>query len=131
MRESRFPDRPPPYWTKRQRSNKMPVAILLAFQSIDRFRHEIRSCRVDEKRFLQLVEFCRIEPVGMITLVRARLALSENDQLSGSLERNPPYDIKLGIPSANRSRVQIPEPCAFSKFIAQRIDLVPECCTPV
>ena len=69
----------------------------------------------------------------MITLLRTRLALSENDQLSESaiLERNPPYDVKHGIPSMNRSRVQTPELRTFSEFIAQSSGLVSECRAPV
>lgn len=64
----------------------------------------------------------------MVTPVRARLALPENDKLSGSAipKRNPAHDVQPGVPSLNRSSVQVPEPRAFSNFIARKIDLVPE-----
>ena len=92
MRESRFLDRPSSFWTKRQR--KTPAATLLAFQ-LEISTASATKYALDEKRFLhpQLVESCGIE--GMVTPIRARLALPENDQLSKSaiLKRNPARDI--------------------------------------
>ena len=106
MRESRFLDRPSSYWTKRRR--KTPAATLLAFQ-LEISTASAKKYALDEKRFLhpQLVESCGIE--GMVTPIRARLALPENDQLSGStiLKRHPAYNTQPGVPIPNRSSVQI------------------------
>ena len=113
IRESGFPDRPPPRRTKRQR--KTPAATPLAFQP-DLLTASATKYALDERRFLhpQLGESCGTG--GMVAPIRARLALPENDQLfkSAILERNPACNVQPGVP--NRSSVQIPEPRAFSKL---------------